>query len=216
MMLLNPFISFPSGGGGGGLLASANFVTGSYSVGGSSVTAADIVDQPGLIGASGLAVPSGGSPINILGTFLATLTTGDWTVLVEYEQISGRSVLFVVADTNDLSGQTYIGAELGSGSPAYPNTYDNNPTNGRSIYDFASPLSAGIHRFAVTRQDAKLVMSIDGAAIVSDTSTSFAVTGLAYGSFGGFPGDITANACNIRRLDVYTAKNDADLPGLSA
>ncbi|WP_292298423.1 hypothetical protein [Mesorhizobium sp.] len=198
-----------------GDLASANFVSGVYSVGGSSVTAADIVDQPGAITANGLEVPDSDTPINMLGDFLATLTPGDWTIRIKYEQISGRSVLFVVADTNDLSGDTFVGLERGSGAPAYPNAYDNNPLNGRSIVDFASPLAFGIHCIALTRQNGKLAMSVNGGAVVSDSSTSFAVSGLAYGAFGGFPGDFTANACNIRSFDVYTAKDDSQLPTLS-
>lgn len=206
-------------GGGGALpgdVASARFLTGVYSVGASSVTAGDVVDQPGLITANGLEVPSGDTPIAMLGDFLATLTSGNWTVRIEYEQISGRSVLFVVADTDDLSGETYIGLERGSGSPAYPNAYDNNPVDGRSIVDFASPLNAGIHCIALTRTDAKIAMSVNGGAVVSDISTSFSVSGLAFGAFGGFPGDFTANACNIRSIDVYTAQDDSQLPVLSA
>ncbi|TGS70392.1 hypothetical protein EN844_06530 [Mesorhizobium sp. M3A.F.Ca.ET.201.01.1.1] len=120
----------------------------------------------------------------------------------------------MVADTNDLSGDTFVGLERGS-SPGYPNAYDECPSDGRSIFDFTSPLDAGVHRIAVTRQDSKLVMSIDGAAVVSDTSTSFSVIGLAYATFGGFPGDTTANACNIRSFQLGDPVDDADLPTLS-
>lgn len=202
---------------GGGLptLASANFLTGVYSVGGSPVTAADVVDQPELIGASGLAVPSADDVVGIIGGFLTVLAAADWTLVLEYEDSGESGTCFVLAITSaSPSWDDFIQIQRrSSGSGRVMEAYDEDG-DARFVQD-ADSHGAGVHKIALTRTNERCVMSVDGDAVEADETGNFSLS-LTSAAFGGLPDDFTNSGCNIRKLDVYATQDDSLLPVLSA
>lgn len=204
-----------SAGGGGDLpgdaLAAADFVAGAYEVAGVAVTAADVVDHPEFIGAGGLAVP-GSDPagvISILGDFLATLTPMDWTVLIEYEELtsSGRTVLLSVSDID--FAEAFDTERMNAGLAFRA---EDSAAGYRSIDDGTG--FAGVHRLAITRTDTKLAMSVDGAATLVDDSITMTIAA-TIATVGGYTGESSMNAFNLRKLYVWAPMADGDLPGIS-
>lgn len=195
-----------------GALVHANFVSGIYWDGTAMVAASEVIDIPGQVTASGLEIED--AEANLLGDFLAAALTLDWTVVVTYEHTfdSGDSVLFVVSN---VAGDELI--ELHRDSPGTGRRMlceESGASELREVID-SGPFTVGIHRVALTRTAGKLVMSVDGNAIVSDTSAmDFATQAAA--ALGGYPGFGSSQWLTIRSFTIYPAADDGDLPGLSA
>lgn len=189
-----------------------DFINAIYWDGSAMVTAADVIDIPEQITGSGLEIEN--VEANLLGAFLTAFLTLDWTVVVDYEHTfdSGRSDVLVISNTP--------GDEL-------LQLYRDSPASGRRMHCEESgvsenrevirtgPFNLGVHRIALTRTAAKIVISVDGSAIVSDTS-AMDFTSQSEAALGGFPGFGTSQFVTIRGFTIYPAADDADLPGLSS
>jgi hypothetical protein len=195
-------------------LASIDFVNGAYSVAGVPVTAADIIDQPGLVDpGNGLMIPDQDSAVAMIGDLLALVLTANWTIVVEWEHYdnTGNVYPLVVSgagDDNSIVLRRYaFSYAMDAQDFAGPNFRE--ATDGEQVLE-------GVHRVAITRTDAKLAFSIDGRAVVSDTSSSFSLspTGAVLGDYGG-GGIMQDFAMAIRSLRVLAPQADGALPGLS-
>lgn len=198
-------------------LGDLNFVAGTYDYSGTSYTAAQVIDQTGWIGASGLAIPGGagaGAEI-ILSPLTTRLATCQWTMVLGVELLvtNPRSLLFTESNSGD---GFYIQIDFDS-------EWDCICTDGsatQSPYDLINGISTGIHKMAVTRTDSNVALAVDGNAIVGTaTDTTVAtlpVIGFPMVNFflGGW-GNYTEEAVRIRSLTLYDPVADASLPALS-
>ncbi|TIN76788.1 hypothetical protein [Mesorhizobium sp.] len=196
-------------------LVSANFVTGTYSVAGVAATAADIVDQPGLITANGLEVPgwTPGAVIEYVGDALAALLTMDWTVVIEYESLwnTGQDVILCIANGD---GSQFFEMHRSQFSNRRMFVTETGDSEYRETIDTDSH-DAGIHRMALTSSAARLSLSVDGGTVISDTS-AMDYSGLTRALIGGYFDNETENEFYLRSITVYAAQDDSLLPTLSA
>lgn len=201
-----------------GLLGQLDFYNGSYQWGGSSLTAADVVDQTGwIVGSSGLEVPAAQSAgAALLYSFMtAKLATLDFTAVFNVETLSGsKAEIFTVANAGDAY---YVMAQVYGTSEWDVN--DNDGSIDRWAQDLTNGLTVGVHKIALTRTPARLSLSVDGNAVVTDTTSS---PNLPWDGFpmthfylGGWSSE-TAAAIKIRSMDLYNSVSDLALPGLSA
>lgn len=205
------------GGGGGGGPGPFNFdfVGHSYSVNSTTVTASAIVDTPGAIDSTGLVMADSANVIGIIGDALTYLLTANWTMVIEWDHfLSTNSVKpFVMADgSNDNAVQVQRQNSLGS---YFMNLSDFAGVNFRQATDSSAAIGDGQHKIALTRTNGKIVFSVDGRSVVSDTSISFGISPTA-AAFGGYPGDTVFDAITIKSCVVTAPVSDASLPGLSA
>lgn len=197
---------------------SIDFVNGTYTIDGTSYAASDILGDTSTIDASGLHAGDGGI-VSITGDLLTALTAADWTIVVEWQELydTGVTMLLDLADgstqelgitRNDVVGNILMQAFETSDPSGSRETQD--PTSG------SGPFTSGAHRVALTRTASAFSMSADGRTVVSDTSTpgTFSPTLAAFGGLAD--GTDWRNDCYIRKLELYPAQADADLPSLSA
>ncbi|PWJ88346.1 hypothetical protein C8D77_11168 [Mesorhizobium loti] len=198
----------------GSTLASADFLNGVYSVAGVSKTLADIVDTPGALSAFGLEIPYGDVPIGIIGTFLATLTSMNWTILVGYEEDNNDHVTIPLAvATNALDNGVTLERLASADNLAMQASDFNALLASRTVTDPRSHYSANLHQIAVTRVSGRLSMSVNGDPVAT-VGTSLVATAEA-AAFGGLPGDVTVNGGYIRFIHVWAPMSDSALQDLS-
>ncbi|TPN44858.1 hypothetical protein [Mesorhizobium sp. B1-1-7] len=193
-------------------LARINFLTGSYVVNDVTVTAADVIDRPELVTANGLEIVDEASPVAIIGDMLDILLTADWTIVIEWDHFDDNGNIYPLVLSGPGSDNSIVlrryAFSFAMDLQDYSGSNFREATDGEVVGD-------GIHRVALTRTDAKLAFSIDGRAVVSDTSISFGIspTSAAIGDASGILGDI---AITIRSLTVLAPQDDSLLPSLSA
>lgn len=200
------------------LQASYNFVSGTYSFGGTSLTAAQVVDQNGWIGASGLSVPSSAgygaallyAPLN---TFLGTC---EFTIVAEVEVLSGYQDIITIAETGS---QNYI--ELAVYVDPTAGEWDLMDGAGdvtRNIYFSHSAIANSIHTVAFSRDNSHFAMAVDGSA-TQVTTSSFTLPAIGYPMtdfyLGGWVGPMNSDPINIRSVAFYDKQEDSILPSMS-
>lgn len=207
------------GGAGGGTLAHADFINGTYSVSGSPVTAADVVDQPGLIGASGLSIDSssGTGTVEIIGGLLAALLTANWTIVLEIEAVNANQKLVPLALYNSTELDQFIIERFDNLSPEnimratqINRNFDQRQATDMTIYGI------GIHKLAITMSSTTLAMSVNGNAVVEQVAAAPVPYDPLAAFFGDFQSGAPTGTCFIRSLSVLDPVLSADLPALSA
>lgn len=195
-------------------LGTFDFVNGVYDWNGTTLTAAQVVDQTGWIGAGGLEVPaSQGAGAELLyadaQTFIGACQV---TMAFEFEATSaGEQVIFYCASASLLN---YVYFEYWGGTSLLDS--DNNTF--RNVTDGGS---VGTLRLSGTRINAA-DLSMSTAGGVPDTSFGYTqfdlpTVGNPFTKFylGGFS-TATVEAINIHWMKVYNPVSDAVLPTLSA
>lgn len=198
----------------GSMLASADFLNEVYSVGGSSVTLAEIVDTPGALTAFGLSMPYADVPIGIIGDFLATLTSMDWTILIGYEEDTDDDVTTILAIATNALDEGVTLKRLAQVDNLNMQASDFNATPAsRTVTDPRWHHFANLHQIALTRADGRLAMSVNGDPVITVGSSLTATAEAA--AFGGLPGDTTVNGGYIRFIHVWAPMADSALQDLS-
>lgn len=196
-----------------------DFIDEVYTFEDTGYAAAQVVENPELIGAYGLTIPdnnpAAGSDIAFLAPFKEYFADGYFTILIEFALLS-------------ISGGTRLvmGANVELGGPSPTSSFGIEIQNGGALLAFSdgSPsggflesaaLSVGHHVMALTFAASRISASINHAAVIIDTfSTS--TFDINFVSFGGAPNDGTFNACYLRRLRIYDDPlDDSNLPGLA-
>lgn len=212
----------PDSGGGGGnpypdSIGVADFITGDFWIGSTQLSAADVIDNPSYITASGLQiVDTQPNPTHILGALLDLLTTMNWTIVLEWQDVfpnDGTVPLWIANTTTVAEEQTFIESDN-----TQVDFYDQ-PVPGldRQVTKSGLPAQPVTRRAAITRVASKFAVSINGGSVTSDTAGTGAITAYDSAAFGGAPdsSSITLDV-NIRRLIIYPEQSDAALPGLSS
>ena len=212
-----------SGGGGGSpypdALAVMDFITGDYWIGDSSVAAATMIDRPDLITGSGLYIDwnAVAGATNAIGQFLTLLLTSNWTLVIEVtENDAGSMYPFYMRDIAGGTDATYI--NTGTSNVA---AYDQpDPGADRSVNVGSVVARPAVRRIAMTRTNAKQVLSVNGSAINSD-ATATSTPSHDTVTLGGDPSAINSSGVpgsmlgHIRRVILYSPQSDAAMPGLS-
>lgn len=201
-------------GGLSGPIASIDFVAGSYTVNGITKTAADIIDKPARVGASGLQILDDDMDgvVATIGDLLTVLLSANWTLVIEYQELATTYITSLLNITDD--GPGFSNTWAVDGKPAISRVdYAENTGSFREI-QYAASLGLGVHRVAVTRTSDKLAIAVDGATVQTYSASTTATFTSA--CFGGQVGGASYNGTYIRSLTVYDPQIDVALQSLSA
>lgn len=217
-MLINPFISFPTGGGGdpsGPLLAWADVEADSYAVGEDVYTASDIIDLTGG--------PSGGGAVIVPGQWLAHSGGGGPNSFsfkpVFANAVVGQEVILVVkfhVATGDVVETKIAGISAGGGNDFSIAASDNSGAAG-SVFDDNGPDSIDFtggaldtpFKVATDYNSTDYRASYDGGSIGTGTmgTPEVLLDGTLAGRFGG--------AASPKIVSVYVYEAGGDLQELS-
>lgn len=217
-------------------VAVADFVNGIYSIDGSTVALSDVVDHTGYIsGGTGMVFTAGNAVANVIGGFRTKCLTQNWSFVFDlnFNPNLGQNIYVFYTLTPSFGYENYVqvigwyeitdknadyGPALppGSGSSVSRDAYD---SLGTTIYN------TGVHRFAMTRTDAMVSVSIDGSAVSGTMTDSSATLTFDLGSqvdttLGGFTtqagsGNID-QTFTLKKWSIYAPVNNATLALLSA
>lgn len=168
-------------------LVDLDFILGEYYVDGFAADLSEVIDHPEWAPVNGLEI-TGADVAEFIGDALAHFIAADWTLIVEFEfptTTTGECLLFTMEDDPFDDDFFYIGKI--SGTNRWPIVSDTTPTSFREEINTTPLLTAGIHRFAVTRTNDELAFSFDGEA-VNISPDPGAVLSVAHASLGGFVG----------------------------
>ncbi|MER9698717.1 hypothetical protein [Mesorhizobium sp. M0146] len=197
---------------------SLDFLNEVYEVDGSPVLLADIIDKPERVGASGLEIPldDADGVVSAIGDCLADLLTMNWTVVIEWEEVTtdGATYLLYLADVDD--NHTIVIERSTAFTGLRVDTHEAN-YNTRNV-EINTSHGPGVHNIAVTRTDALISMSCDGSDVVTQVVAPISMNPMATASFGGDPteGYGSNNNTFIRKFYLLPPRDDADLPALTA
>lgn len=207
-----------SGGGDGGIL---NFVTNSYQFASTSYTLANTVDRPAYRDGTGLVFPaqgSGGESTALLIAPMKTkLATCQWSALFEIDAPFALDHRYLM--TLASSGFTYW-IEVMNWNTWSMDTH--NASASQLAEDTVHGATTGIHKFAVTRTNSKCAISVDGYAVISDTTACvLPVPGspMVDFYFGGYSDrtGYTGSGWTLRKVELFdSVVDDSQLPILSA
>lgn len=213
--------SFVGGGGGSALL---DFVGNSYTINGSPITLADVVDLTGRRSSSGLQVVSG-APVEMLGDVRDILLAGQWTVVIEFAANSSavgdgiRAFLLTVWNA-DLAAQAALYTQGASSQIAA--VYSEDPLTGPTrFWQTDDSAIAGTSKLAWTRTDSHSAGEMNGGAVNIDSTDN---TAIPISSWLSSPTRVQLADGNdgstalgyIRTITIMSPQGDADLPALTA
>ena len=201
-----------------GAIAVADFLLSEYQIDGVQSSAAAMIYHPEFIDGSGLYInwDAAGLYTWAIGDFLTKLIATDWTIVLEViEDDAGTMHPFTLADENT-GGGGLDSLIISTGTSSVSCTDDPDPGSSRFVSVGSVIARPSVRRIAVTRTDAKLVISVNGSAINSD-ATSTSTPSYNRAILGADDGDAFAfMKGHIRKIIVYPEQPDAALPTLSA
>ncbi|RUV41407.1 hypothetical protein EOD29_22900 [Mesorhizobium sp. M1A.T.Ca.IN.004.03.1.1] len=194
-----------------------DFLTEVYTKDDSTVALADIIDKPERVGASGLEIVADPDPdgyVLAAGDLLADFVSLDWTVVIEWEELSSTSFseILVLQDLADGAHSLWLENAMGSGSPNLNVAED--AIIGRDLVD-ETLYGAGAHKLALTRTASRIAISVDGGAAIVNTTPETSGNPIDTAGFGGFPGYGTVNGFYVRSFRLMPPVADSLLPSLS-
>ncbi|RWG54852.1 MAG: hypothetical protein EOQ64_18895 [Mesorhizobium sp.] len=203
-----------SSSGGGGIANAWNldFLDEVYTLNGSPVLLADIVDKPERVGANGLEILDNdvNGSVSAIGALLTDLIAADWTAVVGFEKAAsgGFSELLYVGDI-DLNHSIFV--DLYTSMQGGDSGFVIRPISNAGDY------RSGVHKVAFTRTNAIAAISTDGGSAVADTTLNDTLNPMAIAAFGGLPSpDGSYDACYIRTFQLMAPVSTGALPSLSA
>ncbi|MER9449328.1 hypothetical protein [Mesorhizobium sp. M0254] len=198
-----------------GALDALDFMAETYTVRGSTAAAVDVIDKPERVGASGLEIPleDADGAVSAIGDFLTDLLTMDWTVVIEWEELTtdgATYLLYLAGDDASLvieRSTAFTGLRVDTREESF---------NTRNV-EINTSHGPGVHKIAVTRTDDFISMSCDGSDVVTQVVAPISMGPIETASFGGDPteGYGSNNNTFIRKFYLLPPQDDANLPGLS-
>lgn len=211
-----------SGTSGGGssypdAVAVADFILGQYFIDGNAVAVSTMIANPEFITGSGLYInwDVAGAYTRAIGDFLTKLIATDWTMVLEVtEDDAGTMHPLTLADENT-GGADLDNLIFSTAASSVSCTDDPDPGASRFVSVGSVAARPAVRRIAATRTDSKLVISVNGSAINSDT-TATSTPSYNKAILGADDGDtFPFMKGHIRRIIVYPVKADSELPTLS-
>ncbi|MER9355573.1 hypothetical protein NKI61_20085 [Mesorhizobium sp. M0514] len=205
-----------SSGGGGGITNSwsLDFINEVYTLNGSPVTLADIIDKPERVGASGLEIldhDAAGSIFSLAGWLadLAEFVAIGGTIYIEWESLSAgdRDVPLYMEEDTDANS-----FDIERTFPGFMRTYASG-SDYRGV-DTDTDFGPGVHKIAVTYTPSFIAMSIDGADALVDTTPNV-MQPMMRAILGGFEAS-SNNGLYYRRITLTAPVANSLLPGLTA
>lgn len=212
-------------GGGSEPLAFADFVNDVYTIGGVSVTAADVTDHPEDIDANGIRVDEVANDtfVHLIGDFLQAIidTSGYLTVVVEWLlDATGDpgDVMTVQKDLVPAAGYYFLNV-FSTDPRTQIDVGDDDGTTFNSVTVDGLADVAAITRIAFTRRSTGISASVNGSAVetVSFAAASFVPTLSRLGGVDqtvGAGGNYVSLLGYIREVVIYDVQSDAILPTL--
>ncbi|RWD60680.1 MAG: hypothetical protein EOS36_20195 [Mesorhizobium sp.] len=197
---------------------SLDFLNEVYTRNGSTVLLADIIDKPGRVGANGLEIVADPDPdgyVLAAGDLLTELVGLDWTVVIEWEELSSASYseILVLQDLANGFHSVWVENAMGAGTPNLNVAED--AEIGRDLVD-ETLYGAGVHKLAFTRTPSLIAISVDGGAAIVNTTPETSGNPIDTAGFGGFPGYGTVNGFYVRTFRLIPPVASSLLPSLSA
>lgn len=198
-----------------------NFVTNTYDFAGVSYVVANVVDHDEYRDATGLVFPaqgSGGVSAELLiAPMKSKLATCQWSMLFEIDAPFANDHRYLM--TLASAGFSYWIEVMNF------NTWSmdcHNASASPLAEDSVHSATTGIHKFAVTRTNSKCVVSVDGNAVVSDTTPCVLpvpgspMVDFFFGGYSDLTG-YTGSGWTLRKVQIFDAPvDDSQLPILSA
>lgn len=201
--------------------AVADFVLGIYQAGATSYTLNQVVSEPQYITANGLFFDwnTAQEPMDMLpNAIFDAIVDCNWTLVFEWEELELGTImrpLFLQDDATVGTEDLWIHSD---DTEVFVFDQPSPGTSREAGQVSGVPARPGIRRIAITRTPSKLVTSLNGSAIVSDTTPSlspfFEHVGLGGEVIFALPQPLELMGY-VRRIIVYPAQADAALPGLS-
>lgn len=207
-----------SSGGGITNSWSLDFINEVYTNNGSTVLLADIVDKPERVGANGLEIVADPDPdgyVLTAGDLLTDVVRLDWTVVIEWEELSSTSYseILVLQDLANGFHSVWLENAMGAGTPNLNVAED--AEIGRDLVD-ETLYGAGVHKLAFTRTPSLIAISVDGGAAIVNTTPETSGNPIDTAGFGGFPGYGTVNGFYVRTFRLIPPVASSMLPALTA
>ena len=193
-----------------------DFVNNTYDFDSVSYALSACVDHTGYRTANGMEIPSstvGGSVALLLAPMRAKFATCQWTAVFSIQVLTWGDKCYIM--TIDNAGEIYW-IEVVCWGEWYCDC--GNATQFPMADDTTHAHTSGVHKFAVTRINSKVSVSVDGNAVVSDpTACTLPVVGspMVNFYFGGYGGGTEAHF-HLRSVNVRDPVDDTQLPILSA
>ncbi|RUU10765.1 hypothetical protein EOD10_20355 [Mesorhizobium sp. M7A.T.Ca.TU.009.01.3.2] len=196
------------------VLADADYIGGIYEIAGLPVAAADIIDKPARIGASGLEILDNDidGVVSPIDDYLSLWLTLNWTVRIEWQELTTDGATYLLWMQEPEDGHSFLIERSTAFTGLRVDAHEaSNITRDVPINTSHGP---GIHTIVVTRTDDRLSISCDGSAVVTVLATP-TMNPLTTVSFGGDLEE-SFNGCFIRKVTLYAPLDDIWLPSLSA
>jgi hypothetical protein len=198
-----------------GAVGIADFVNGGYQWTTAAQNAALVLADPeAVVPGVGLVIGDTTDPIEIIGDFAAYLLAGDWTVVMEWFRQDDFCTVIHIQDIADDNPRLSFDDDKRVGSGFF--VYDLVGGNERDTFTLPGANTTHVVDVAaVTRTNAKIVQSFNGAAIQSAVAAQASwAAGVNHVYVGGSVGSNFGNVI-LGRIVVYPPQSDAALPGLS-
>ena len=213
----------PASGGVGGIDYSGatvvlDFELGVYRVNGVDFAAGDLISKTDTISASGLLVDYNADTAVPVAkpAVVDAVGNAEWTVLVDLVELESGFASYPLFMSNLSTGGTgndFFYLLCNDTTVSFEDQPDPGADRTAQITGVASRLA--VRRCVATRTNAKLSVSVNGSAVVSDARASSAHSAISDIMLGGDePGTVTMNGY-IKRVIFYPPKADSALPGLS-
>lgn len=197
----------------------ADFVHGTYSALGLSVSANQVIANPEFITANGLDLGdnSAWAVVPLVGDFLSAALMAHWTIIIEFEaMVTSSCAPFIMQD--DTGGNQFVFvASFNDSFASY--MYDSVKFSSRREVSDNAAIGLGIHKFAVSRSDSRIAMSVDGGTVrtnENDLPSGGSGEQPLFATFGGFADLSVWDNIRIRTFRLEpTIVEDAQLPTLS-
>jgi len=198
--------------GGLSLLASLDFVAGTYSVNGGSVSDSDVVSDVSRISGSGFSITGTSPSVSLINDVADIIKAGNYTVVVEFFPTGTGHVILIDGLKGDNNDETVLYIDGSATLYDLHGFFDANPFAERTVFGIDVDTTDTINKVAAYRTDGVGAVSLNGETPQTDDTDAVGViidtVYIAYktGTAGGY----------IRKIDVYSGGTIADLQTLSA
>ncbi|TGQ95428.1 hypothetical protein EN851_07880 [Mesorhizobium sp. M8A.F.Ca.ET.208.01.1.1] len=199
------------------ILADLDFLAETYAIHGASAVAADFIDKPGRVGASGLEILDNDvdGVVSAIGELLTDFLTMDWTIVIEWQELTTDGATYLLYMFEAPGGDNHWLVIERSTAFTGLRVDAHEGSNITRHVEINTSHGPGVHKIAVTRTNGFLSISCDGSAVDTVVATPI-MNPMATASFGGDPTDQSYNGTFIRKVKLMTPQADALLPALSA
>ncbi len=224
--MIPSFIKRGIGGGSPTALVDLDFVNNVYTVNGSPVALAAIIDLTARRSASGVSFLAGQPPVQFLGDILTLLLTGSWTYVCEYlaaSDTTGNSAeldVLSIADNPTAFNSSIILTIQGGGSNIFTAFDEDNGVGDTRSWFADTEGNSGVNKSAWTVTNTHSAGDMNGDAVNGNSTDNTPINinsfspALANAQIGEAINVLAGSF--IRHVWIYAPLADSELPALTA